>query len=97
VVNYQPSEASGGHTSCPVQKIGQRFHGTSLAFPSQVLKYGFLTIKGMTGGVKVEAPTGVTAAAAARQFVQRIGSTRVPVRWKFFGSLLGREKRGSGV
>jgi hypothetical protein len=37
-----------------------------------VLRYGFLTIKGITGGVNVEAPAITVAAAAARNVVQRI-------------------------
>jgi hypothetical protein len=34
--------------------MGHFFHGTSRALPSQVLKYGFRTIRGSTGGVRVE-------------------------------------------
>lgn len=45
-------------TSSPVQNMGHLFHGVSLASPSHVLKYGFLTAKGTTGGVSFEAPTG---------------------------------------
>jgi hypothetical protein len=41
--------------SWPVQKMGHFSQGTSRALPSQVLKYGFRTIKGMTGGVRDEA------------------------------------------
>ena len=46
------------HTSSPVQNMGHLFHGVSLASPSHVLRYGFLTVKGSTGGVSLEAPTG---------------------------------------
>lgn len=56
--------------SWPVQKIGQRVQGASRAFPSQVLKYGFRTSNGNTGGVRVDAWT--TVAAAARYVVPRI-------------------------
>jgi hypothetical protein len=41
-------------TSCPVQNMGHFSHGLSLAFPSHVLRYGFRTIKGSTGGVNRE-------------------------------------------
>lgn len=42
-------------TSSPVQNIGHLFHGEILASPSQVLRYGFRTVSGITGGVSVEA------------------------------------------
>ena len=51
------------HTSSPVQNIGHLFHGVTLASPSHVLKYGFLTVKGNTGGVSLEAPTGRLSSA----------------------------------
>jgi hypothetical protein len=35
--------------------MGHLFHGASLAFPSQQLRYGFLTMRGSTGGVSREA------------------------------------------
>src|SRR5271167_646318 len=41
--------------SSPVQNMGHLLHGTSLAFPSQQLRYGFLTMRGSTGGVSREA------------------------------------------
>ena len=44
-------------TSSPVQNMGHLFHGVSLASPSHVLRYGFLTVRGKTGGVSFEAPT----------------------------------------
>ena len=57
------------HTSWPVQNIGHLPHGSPLASWSQVLKYGFLTMSGRTGGASVEAsaesPKSATAAAAA--------------------------------
>ncbi len=34
--------------------MGHLFHGTSRASPSQVLKYGFRTSNGNTGGVRME-------------------------------------------
>lgn len=43
--------------------MGQFSHGASRAFPSQVLRYGFRTINGRTGGVRVEA---LAQAASAR-------------------------------
>ena len=42
-------------TSSPVQNMGHLSHGVSLASPSHVLKYGFLTVRGNTGGVSFEA------------------------------------------
>ena len=50
-------------TCSPVQNMGHLFHGVSLASPSQVLRYGFLTTKGTTGGVRFEAPTGRLSSA----------------------------------
>jgi hypothetical protein len=52
--------------------MGQRSQGWPLAFPSQVLKYGFRTRRGRTGGVKVEASILMAAIAATRYLVQRI-------------------------
>jgi hypothetical protein len=53
--------------SWPVQNMGHLLHGTSRALPSQVLKYGFRTISGSTGGVRVEqlATAGRSREAAA--------------------------------
>jgi hypothetical protein len=42
-------------TSEPVQNIGHLLHGSSRAFCNHVLKYGFLTINGSTGGWRLEA------------------------------------------
>lgn len=50
-------------TSSPVQNMGHLFHGVSLTSPSQVLKYGFLTARGTTGGVSLEAPAGRLSSA----------------------------------
>lgn len=49
----------------PVQNMGHRVHGASRAFPSQVLRYGFRTAKGRTGGVSVEAVATVASAPRA--------------------------------
>lgn len=40
--------------SWPVQNMGHLLHGKSRALASQVLRYGFRTINGSTGGVRVE-------------------------------------------
>ena len=45
-------------TCSPVQNMGHLCHGGSLASPNHVLKYGFLTAKGTTGGVSFDAPAG---------------------------------------
>lgn len=55
----------GGFTSCPVQKIGQCSQGSSLAWPSHVLKYGFLTIKGRTGASRVALAVAIRASVTA--------------------------------
>lgn len=52
-------------TSCPVQNIGHLSHGGPLALANQVLKYGFRTINGRTGGVNVEASAMEATAAIA--------------------------------
>lgn len=63
-------------TSWPVQKIGHFVHGASLAFPSQVLRYGLLTTSGRTGGLNVDASTTAEStpamAAAAAVWPKRI-------------------------
>ena len=41
-------------TSSPVQNMGHFFHGSLLASPSHVLRYGFRTMSGSTGGVSVD-------------------------------------------
>ena len=46
------------HTSSPVQNMGHLCHGVSLASPNHALKYGVRTVKGTTGGVSFDAPTG---------------------------------------
>jgi hypothetical protein len=45
--------------------MGHLVHGLSLALPSQVERYGFLTTNGRTGGVKVEAATDETSDVTA--------------------------------
>lgn len=63
------SEESQVRTSCPVQNIGHLSHGAPLASCSHVLRYGFLTMSGRTGGLSVEAwiesPKSAPAATAA--------------------------------
>jgi hypothetical protein len=44
--------------------MGHLVHGSSLAFPSQVERYGFLTTNGKTGGFNEEATTDETSDAA---------------------------------
>lgn len=41
--------------------MGHLDHGLSLALPSQVERYGFLTINGNTGGFRVEAAANETS------------------------------------
>ena len=53
------------HTSSPVQNIGHLSHGVSLALPNHVLKYGFRTARGSTGGVSTEAIAGRSSAEPA--------------------------------
>ena len=60
------------HTSAPVQNMGHFVHGSSRAFCSHVLRYGFLTINGRTGGVKVEAFATLARSAAAMAVISRI-------------------------
>jgi hypothetical protein len=55
--------------------MGHFLHGTSLAFPNQVLRYGFLTISGRTGGVRVEAST--TLARSAEEATTTAASGRI--------------------
>lgn len=59
------------HTELPFQNIGHCSHGSSLALASQVEKYGLRTVRGRTGGVRVEHVTrpNSTAAAAATDFM----------------------------
>lgn len=62
----------------PYQNIGQFFQGSSLAFPSHVLRYGFLTISGRTGGVSVDAVATLASSAAGmvpRCIVSRSSTT----------------------
>ena len=44
--------------------MGHFVHGSSRAFPSHVLRYGFLTINGRTGGVRVDAEAMLASSAA---------------------------------
>jgi hypothetical protein len=57
-------------TSEPVQNMGHFFHGSSLAFPSHVLRYGLRTMSGRTGGVRDEA-----SATPARSAVEAVAMT----------------------
>jgi hypothetical protein len=68
--------------------MGHFSQGKSLALPNQVLKYGFLTISGTTGGVRVLAPTppSSTASAAKARVTNRIferscGSQNLSKKW----------------
>lgn len=63
--------------------MGHLFHGVSLASPNHVLKYGFRTTKGKTGGVSFEAPTGrlsraEPAATAAKSQCIVVGGQDTP-------------------
>ena len=44
--------------------MGHFVHGSSRALPSHVLRYGFLTINGRTGGVSVDAEATLASSAA---------------------------------
>jgi hypothetical protein len=81
--------------------MGHFDQGISLALPSQVLRYGFLTINGRTGGVKLEASLIVecnsVAANAMREHRMAPGSpgtavVAVPSQEE----ILGRGGRGKG-
>jgi hypothetical protein len=48
--------------------MGHLLHGSSLALPNHALRYGFLTINGSTGGVKVDASA--TAATSTSTVVR---------------------------
>jgi len=54
--------------------MGHEVHGTSRAWPSQVLKYGFRTNNGSAGGVRLEAAERVecSTGAASATIDQRI-------------------------
>jgi hypothetical protein len=49
-------------------------HGSSRAFWSHVLKYGFRTMSGRTGGWSVEAPATLASSAATVTLRERIAS-----------------------
>lgn len=68
--------SSSGRTSEPVQNIGHLVHGSSLAFCSHVLKYGFLTINGRTGGVNVDALAMLASSIAGMTSCDRIVGTK---------------------
>lgn len=59
-------------TEFPVQKIGHFSHGASRE-RTQVLKYGFRTINGKTGGVSVEALARAATAACASRLSFMVG------------------------
>lgn len=61
-------------TSAPVQNMGHLLHGSSRAFCNHVLRYGFLTMSGSTGGWRVEAPTTLARSAAVVTLRDRIAS-----------------------
>lgn len=67
----------GPLTSCPVQNMGQCCHGTSRALGSHVLRYGFRTMSGSTGGVRVDAVAYATIAKAAMYSCQGMITTDV--------------------
>lgn len=50
--------------------MGHRSHGGPRALPSHVLRYGFRTINGTTGGVNVEASV-ITAAVAIAMYIDQ--------------------------
>lgn len=74
--NHVAVEKVGNHTSAPVQNIGHLLQGSSRAFCSHVLKYGFLTINGRTGGWRVEASMTLARSAVANIPRERIGAAR---------------------
>ena len=67
---------SFGHTSVPYQNMGHFVHGSSRALPSHVDRYGFLTIRGRTGGVRTDADAGATLASSAAVIELRCMTTR---------------------
>ena len=67
-------------TLSPVQNMGHSCHGGSLASPNQVLRYGFRTIKGSTGGVKLDANAEPAAAATTSQ--RMLPNKMLSSRWK---------------
>jgi hypothetical protein len=64
-------------TSSPVQNMGHLLHGVSLAFGSHVLRYGFRTMRGNTGGVSCDAsPVALKHTAANATAVQHLIASR---------------------
>lgn len=63
-------------TVLPVQNMGQLSHGASRAWLNQMLRYGFRTINGRTGGTKTEAQ----AVAASHTSTGSVGSRIVKNR-----------------
>jgi hypothetical protein len=57
--------------------MGHLFHGFSRALCSHVLRYGFLTINGRTGGWRFEASTTLAKSAAAAATKGRM----VPIKY----------------
>ena len=62
-LNGTEREVNQQRTSCPVQNMGHWSHGGFLASASHVLRYGFRTTSGRTGGVRDEACTKLPNAA----------------------------------
>lgn len=58
---HSDASSSAHHTSVPCQNMGHFFHGSSLALPSHVLRYGLRTINGSTGGDREDAVATVAA------------------------------------
>jgi hypothetical protein len=69
-------------TSEPVQNIGHLLHGSSRAFCNHVLRYGLLTIKGRTGGWRVDAlatlPSSADPATSSKSHI----ASKMNLFWK---------------
>jgi len=65
--------------------------------PSQVLKYGFRTMRGSTGGVKVDALAVATARAAPKYIDQRILRQEKGMDLRQFRSLGKLQKCSNGT
>lgn len=73
--------------------MGQSFQGSFLAFCSHVLRYGFLTINGRTGGWREEACTVAASTTAARLESKEGRMVPAPRMRKNEGSNSGEKRR----
>ena len=82
------SRVADERTSSPVQNMGHFLHGSLLASPSHVLRYGFRTMSGSTGGVSVDE---CSFASAMAQKAVRNTAARIA------GDVVGRGREASGI